>query len=174
MNFVIHWNEMSLSLHVFSSHYLPLPIFSLLRCNDAQKGWVQWGSITIRQYHLLNYNWPRIKSLFSIKEPKVTSILVKGSLLKENVIPTKSLGGKGDLLGLMSKWLIPVFQMMCMLCVPSHFSCVLLFLTLWTIAHQAPLSIGFFKQEYWSGLSCPPPGDLPDLGSNSSLLHLHW
>ena len=33
--------------------------------------------------------------------------------------------------------------------------------TLWTAARQAPLSKGFSKQEYWSGLPCPPPGDLP-------------
>ena len=31
-----------------------------------------------------------------------------------------------------------------------------------TVAHQAPLSMGFPRQEYWSGLPCPPPGDLPD------------
>ena len=31
-----------------------------------------------------------------------------------------------------------------------------------TVAHQAPLSMGFSMQEYWSGLPCPPPGDLPD------------
>ena len=36
-----------------------------------------------------------------------------------------------------------------------------LFATLCTIAHQAPLSMGFSRQEYWSGLPCPPPGDLP-------------
>ena len=36
--------------------------------------------------------------------------------------------------------------------------------TLWTIAHQAPLCMGFFRQEYWSGLPFPSPGDLPDLG----------
>ena len=35
---------------------------------------------------------------------------------------------------------------------------------LWTIAHQAPQAIGFSKQEYWSQLPCPPPGDLPDPG----------
>ena len=46
----------------------------------------------------------------------------------------------------------------------SHFSCVQLFATPWTVAHQAPLSMGFFRQEYWSGLACPPPGDLPDPG----------
>ena len=37
--------------------------------------------------------------------------------------------------------------------------------TLCTVAHQAPLSMGFFRQEYWNGLPCPPPGDLPNLGT---------
>ena len=46
----------------------------------------------------------------------------------------------------------------------SHFSSVQLFVTLWTIAHQAPLSMEFSRQEYWSGLPCPPPGDLPNPG----------
>ena len=36
--------------------------------------------------------------------------------------------------------------------------------TLWTVAHHAPLSMGFSRQEYWSGLPFPPPGDLPDPG----------
>ena len=36
--------------------------------------------------------------------------------------------------------------------------------TLWTVAHQAPLSMGFSRQKYWSGLPCPPPGDLPNTG----------
>ena len=44
----------------------------------------------------------------------------------------------------------------------NRFSHVWLFATPWTIAHQAPLSMGFSSQEYWSGLPCPPPGDLPD------------
>ena len=35
---------------------------------------------------------------------------------------------------------------------------------LWTVAHQAPQSMPFSRQEYWSGLPCPPPGDLPDPG----------
>ena len=44
------------------------------------------------------------------------------------------------------------------------FSRVQLFLTLWTIACQAPLFMGFSRQEYCSGLPCPPPGDLVDSG----------
>ena len=42
---------------------------------------------------------------------------------------------------------------------------VQLFATLWTVAHQAPLSLGFSRQEYWSGLPFPPPGDVPDPGT---------
>ena len=42
--------------------------------------------------------------------------------------------------------------------------CVPLFVTPWIIAHQAPLSMGFSRQEYWSGLPFPPPGHLPDPG----------
>ena len=41
---------------------------------------------------------------------------------------------------------------------------VRLYVTPWTAAHQAPLSMGFSRQEDWSGLPCPPPGDLPDPG----------
>ena len=44
------------------------------------------------------------------------------------------------------------------------FSCVQLFATLWTIAHQGPLSMGFFRQEHWSGYPFPFPGDLPNPG----------
>ena len=51
----------------------------------------------------------------------------------------------------------------------SVLSCVRLFATLWTaahqaVAHQAPLSMGFRRQEYWSGLPFPSPGDLPNPG----------
>ena len=44
----------------------------------------------------------------------------------------------------------------------NHFSHVQLFVTPWTIAHQAPLSMGFPSEEYWSRLPWPPPGDLPN------------
>ena len=46
----------------------------------------------------------------------------------------------------------------------SRFSRIRLFATPWIVAHQAPLSMGFSRQGYWSGLPCPPPGDLPDQG----------
>ena len=50
-------------------------------------------------------------------------------------------------------------------CVCSVASHVHLFATPWTVACQAPLSMGFARQEYWSGLSCPPPGHLPHPGT---------
>ena len=66
-----------------------------------------------------------------------------------------------------------------MQCVLIH---VVLFVTPWTVAHQAPLSIGFTQQEYWSGLPCPSPGRLPNPGIKpgspalqaDSLLLSHW
>ena len=59
-------------------------------------------------------------------------------------------------------------ECVCAACMPSCFSRVTksfpTLLTLWTVAHQDPLSLGFSRQEYWSGLPCPPQGDLPDPG----------
>ena len=51
--------------------------------------------------------------------------------------------------------------------VPSHFSRVQLCVTLWTVACQAYLSMGFSRQECWSGLPFPSPGNLPNLGIES-------
>ena len=47
------------------------------------------------------------------------------------------------------------------------FSCVQLFVTPWIVARQAPLSMEFFRQEYWSGLPFPSPWDLPNQGTES-------
>ena len=52
----------------------------------------------------------------------------------------------------------------------SRFSRVRLFVTPWTVARQTPLSMGFSRQEYWSGLPCPLPGDLPDPGIEPAFL----
>ena len=61
-------------------------------------------------------------------------------------------------------------SLLCETCVLSHFSHVWLCATQWTVALQAPLSMGFSRQEYWSGLPCPPPGDLPDSGIKPTCL----
>ena len=57
-------------------------------------------------------------------------------------------------------------------CVLSRFSHIRLFATLWTVAHQAPLSVGFFQQEYWSVLSFPPP--IIFLKYNSNISWMEW
>ena len=56
------------------------------------------------------------------------------------------------------------------MCVLRRFSCVRLFATLQTVAHQASLSMGFSRQEYWVGLPCLPAGDLPDSGTEPTSL----
>ena len=55
-------------------------------------------------------------------------------------------------------------------CVLSCLSHVWCFATPWTVAHQAPLSMGFSRQEYWSGLPYPPPGGFPNPGIKLSSL----
>ena len=56
-----------------------------------------------------------------------------------------------------------LFHCLCA-CMLTRFSRVWLFVLLWTVVHQAPLSIGFSRKEYWSRLPCLPPGDLPHPG----------
>ena len=56
-------------------------------------------------------------------------------------------------------------MLMLLLLLLSHFSCVRLCATPETAAHQAPPSVGFFRQEHWSGLPFPSPRDLPDPGA---------
>ena len=64
-----------------------------------------------------------------------------------------------------------VFMPMYMGCAKS-LSCVWLFAALWTVARQAPLSMGFSRQEHWSGLPCRPSGVFPTRGPNLLLLNL--
>ena len=61
----------------------------------------------------------------------------------------------------MGKKLFEEHECACML---RHYSVISDSAILWTVACQAPLSMGFSKQKHWSGLPCPPPGDLPNLG----------
>ena len=50
------------------------------------------------------------------------------------------------------------------MCISSRFSHVQFFASLWIVAHQVLLFMGFSRQEHWSGLPCPSPGDLPNPG----------
>ena len=64
----------------------------------------------------------------------------------------------------MLNWFMVLFRSTISFCDQS-LSCVLLFVTAWMVARQAPLSMEFFRQEYWSGLPFPPLGDLPVSGT---------
>ena len=76
--------------------------------------------------------------------------------------PTEDWGS--DPGGLSPEPVLPTIVCVCVcLCVKS-LSHVQLFVTPWTVAHQAPLSMAVSRQEYWNGLPFPPPGDLPDPG----------
>ena len=77
---------------------------------------------------------------------------------------TKAVGHYTNKRKMIGRWLMRT-------CMLSHFSRVWHCGTLWTVA-QAPLSMGFSRQEYWSGFPCPSPGDLPDLGIKSESLPL--
>ena len=73
-------------------------------------------------------------------------------------------------------WIVDCIYVCMHACMLNCFSRVQLCVTLWAAARQAPLSMGFSRQDYWSGLPCPPPGDLPDPGIEHASLnaYLHW
>ena len=75
--------------------------------------------------------------------------------MSKSVVATKKPLGK------LKPSLCVLFFLVCVCAKSLHIGCVL---TLWAAAHQAPLSMGFSKQEYWSGLPCPPPSYLPNPG----------
>ena len=74
---------------------------------------------------------------------------------------------------ILKAWLFGLEQLtLYNICMLSGFSCIWRCVTLWTVAHQAPLSMGFSRQEYWSGLPCLPPGTLPNPEIKS--MFPHW
>ena len=76
--------------------------------------------------------------------------------------PGKKHRAKDFFRGLTTPYTPPKCISMCCMLLLSHFSRAQLFATLRTVACQASLSMGFSRQEYWSELPCPPPGDLPN------------
>ena len=100
------------------------------------------------------WNWMAKTDIFSI-----SALIFKVIQKKKNVLYTK--------------FKIP--WILLFVCVLNHFSCVQLFATPWTAACQAPLFMGFSRQEYWRGFPFPSPGDLPNPGIELPLLCLlHW
>ena len=88
--------------------------------------------------------WSQFNTLFCVTWGKLLNFLVSSSEKMDKMIESNAYGYYED------KTHVSVFKG--------------LFVTPWTVAHQAPLSMGFSRQEYWSGLPFPSPGDLPDPG----------
>ena len=88
-------------------------------------------------------------NLDSILKSKDITLLAKVHLVKGMVFPVVMYGCE--------TWTIEKAEV-------KLLNCVQLFATPWTVAHQAPLSMGFSRQEYWSALPFPTPGDLPHPG----------
>ena len=99
----------------------------------------------------LHHSQNSVISLFVNKPSSNYSNLVK------HLFPVENLA---DILTLFHSFSLSFIKVTCML---SHWSCVRLFVTPWTIARQTLLCMGFSRQEYWSGLSCTP-GNLPEPG----------
>ena len=85
--------------------------------------------------------------------------------VREETLTIKSNTKTRGLLKKKREGMLSVLWIMCML------GSVWFFATPWTVARKALLSMGLSRQEYWSGLPCPPPGDLPNPRSNMRLLH---
>ena len=84
---------------------------------------------------------------------------------KKNSIP------KGNVLSILVLAQIFVCVCVCVCVCLKSLSCIWLFATPWTAAHQVPVSMGFSRQEYWSGLPFSSPGELPDPGIELGLPH---
>ena len=125
-----------------------------------------WGKGTVRDfgkvvYTLLHLKWVTNKDLlYSTGNSAQCSLAawMEGSL-----------GESGCMhmyvwVPVLSTWNYHIIVNWLCVCVLSCFSSVWLYRTLWAIVFHAPLSMGFSRQESWSGLLCPPPGDLPDPG----------
>ena len=67
-----------------------------------------------------------------------------------------------------------IYRLVKLACLLSRLSCVQPFVMLWTDVLQALLPMGFSRQEYWSGLPCSPPGDLPNTAIESTSHLEHW
>ena len=146
-----------MSLHRF---WLQLRVLILLAIPETYRGESNFGYV----HHIL-CPWTQGLDLGLLSHGQVSSLKRSSAnpLLSPHTCPW--------LLPVSSPWLaVPFYSVgsssAYAVCTPS-LNCVQLFVTLWSVAHQAPLSIGFFRQEYWSGLPFPPPGDLPDPGIKS-------
>ena len=95
-------------------------------------------------------------------EPLKSSLLPKYYLQTDKLTHTHTYSWKPTLNAILTRIIRGFLPLLCACMYAQSLSPVQLFTTPWIIAHQALLSMGFSRQEYWSGLPFPSPGDLPD------------
>ena len=141
----IHQYESAMGIHMSPPSWNPShfpPHSSHLGCHTANSHWPSILYMVV--YRFQWYSLHSSHTLLPTLCPKLCSLCL--------------------LCCLTSRLISIIFLNSVCVCILSHFSHVWLFVTLWTIAHQVPLFMGFSRQEYWNGLLCPPPGDLHDPG----------
>ena len=128
-----------------------------------------WYHVPLHPTSLFSFYSPTLTNLFRSlqnKQQKFASGLSypsDASSFPSKVVPVGCLHFRKDIFPTAGLILHPQANLCVCVCT-QLLICVQLFATPWTVAGQAPLSMEFFRQEYWSGLPCPPPGDFPDSG----------
>ena len=160
-------------LELLTSVHIDLPFVFVLSLLN-----IPWWGSTVHHIvwdgfpHHFNEWWVPIPS----PEDLPNSRIGPGSpALQVNSLPTELLGKPTIIHIFMPNYYpkyLPIFNPTCV-CMLSCFSCVQLCATLWAVDCQAPLSMGFSRQEYQSGLPCLPPWDLPDPGMEPEFLMSH-
>ena len=119
-----------------------------VRCLHSANVYTQVSSVCWGELEFGGRLWVEKWRRLACLHRKVTSRPVRGHHLSRTCLSSLSCGPHKSLC----------------VCMLSHFSCVRLFATPWTVVREAPLSMGFPRQESWSGLPFPSPGDLPHPG----------
>ena len=130
----------SLKPHGLQYARLPCPQYSPRVCSNSCP-WSQWCHPTISSLQSSSFGHRQLPNWFeTYVHTKVCTHMFTAALF--------------------NSWK----QWKCPSAVLSHFRCVWLCATIWTVVPWDPLSMGFFRQGYWRRLSCLSPGDLPNLG----------
>ena len=146
---------------IWRSHLILLGLcfcFCKMRGLDWHKVILRHGPWTLRLH-------PQSDFCLYLEEICSEHSMISIGLIKEKkLISGSSTTGKKEVWILLHYTTLSIRFHACV-CELSCFSCFQLFATWWTVASQAPLSMGFSRQEYWSGLPFPSPGDLPHSGN---------
>ena len=139
-------------------------------CYSWQALWESWGILKAPLVVLLcMVGKPSYALCWDIEQLRARTVVWTWNLILFPALPPGSYltGFSPTPLWLCFLYRVRILEEIIML---SHFSRVRLSVTPWTVACQAPLTMGFSRQKYWRGLPFPPPGDLPNSGTESPVL----